>query len=189
MVERSAIVAAAAAAVAFLSPTSQASTSEGGKATGGRSLTVARLGTMAAAETALKCPMQLTVQGGGFAPDLCRFEIIVSGVECKNPDSCKPDYAITFKNTSASANDISSIVLFNLRKFEAGTYIFDHDKGLADFRGQLLDKGALARQLTRGTIDLDPRGDAVHVAVDVAFDGGISVQGSGILEVKQVFSP
>jgi hypothetical protein len=80
-----------------------------------------------------------------------------------------------------------SMILFNIREFATGTYRFDPAAGLEEFRGQLIDKGAIARHLLRGSITLNVQGDnEVEVALDVQFANGIAMLGSGVIDVKRV---
>jgi hypothetical protein len=135
------------------------------------------------------CGMNLVVEGGRFSPDVCRFEIRVAGPSCGDPNGCKPNYAIVFKTSSPNLDEIRSAILFNVREMKSGLYRFDLT-GQADFGGQLIDKGAVARHLLRGEISLDFRStDEVHVSCDVSFENNIKVQGSGLISVKRVFEP
>ena len=46
------------------------------------------------------------------------------------------------------------------------------------------------RNLITGSVTLEMRGnDRVQVSFDALFDAGIKVQGTGLLEVKQVAAP
>ena len=127
------------------------------------------------------CGLNLVVSGGSFSPDVCQLEIIVGGTS---------DQTLVLRRSSPNTNEIDSIVLFNIKEFKTGTYTFDPGKGKADFKGQLIDKGAIARALTSGVITLDPRSDdQVHVTCDVLFQNNIRVQASGRIVVKRVYPP
>lgn len=127
------------------------------------------------------CGLELVVRGGSFSPDVCRLEIIVGGT---------PGQTLVLRRSSPDTNEIDSVVLFHIKAFKTGTYTFDPGKSEADFKGQLIDKGAIARALTSGVITLDPRsGDQVHVTCDVLFQNNIRVQASGQISVKRVYPP
>ncbi len=137
-----------------------------------------------------RCGVELIVSGGRFSPDVCQFEIILGGPSCGNTGGCKPDYAIVLRNSTPNINEINSVVFFNIREFRTGTYRVDPGKGLVDFRGQLIDKGAIARHLLSGVVSLDLRtDDKVYISCDVLFDNDITVKGSGLIGVKRVAAP
>jgi hypothetical protein len=139
--------------------------------------------------SAVTCGLMLNVSGGTFSPDTCRFEIITGGMPCRGA-GCRPDYAIALKNTNLRVNEIMSVVLFNFREFKTGTYLFDPKQGIMEFKGQLIDKGAVARNLVSGSVSLDVRSnDRVYVSADVHFANDIAVQWSGLMDVKRVSAP
>src|SRR6516165_3315661 len=136
------------------------------------------------------CGVTLSISGGRFSPDVCQFEITVGGPYCGGPGECKPDYSIALRNSRPKINEIKSIILFNIREFKTGTYQFDARNSLADFKGQLIDEGAVVRHLLRGVVTLDrPSDDKVSIFCDLVFEHGITVQGGGLIEVKRVYAP
>ena len=151
-------------------------------------LTVRRIQVAQSSEQT--CGLVLDVSGGTFSPDFCQFEIISGGPPCQEPDPCRPDYAVNLRNTTPAHDEIMSVVLFNFTKFETGTYMFDPGEGLEEFKGQLIDSGAIARHLLRGSITLNvQRDNEVGITLDVQFANGIAVQGSGVIDVKRVNAP
>ena len=127
--------------------------------------------------------------GGSFKPDTCAFEVISAGPKCDDMAGCRGDYAMSLKNTRAGADDISSLVLFNIPGLETGTYKFDPSLGAKDFQGELIDRGAVSRRLVQGELILDQRDDKIHVIFDVQFANGISVRGSGVMALMRVNAP
>jgi hypothetical protein len=139
---------------------------------------------------AMACGLMLNVSGGTFAPDECRFEVISGGPECKSPAGCPSDYALLLRSTKPGPDEINSITLFNFREFKTGTYSNAPERGLLEFKGQLLDGRAIARRLLYGTVKLDIRSsERLHVSGDVHFENGITAQWSGEMDVKRVFAP
>jgi hypothetical protein len=139
---------------------------------------------------AMACGLMLNVTGGTFSPDECRFEIISGGAECRSSAGCPPDYALLLRSTKPSADEINSITLVNFREFKSGTYTNAPERGVIEFKGQLLDGRAIARRLLFGTIRLEARSsERVHVSGNVHFENGIAAQWSGEVDVKQVFAP
>ncbi len=135
------------------------------------------------------CGVNLVVEGGRFSPDVCRFEIRIAGPSCGEPNGCKPYYAIVFKTSSPNPDEIRSVILSNVSELKSGLYRFD-STGQADFGGQLIDKGAVARHLLRGEISLDIRSDdEIYISCDLSFENNIKVQGSGLIDVKRVVEP
>jgi hypothetical protein len=144
--------------------------------------------------TTASCGITLKVVGGQFSPAVCRFEIISGGAECKSNAGCPPDYALSMKDKAGS--HIQEVVLFNFRSFAKQTYRFDPALNLKDFNGQLLDERAVARNLLKGDVSLEPvaareaSGDQrVRVSFDVSFANGIQLQGSGEVPVVRVSAP
>lgn len=136
------------------------------------------------------CGLTLTVSGGTFAPTRCQFEIISGGPPCVDAGTCKPGYAVNLRNDASSFDEIMSVVLFNIRAFESGTYRFEPGAGLEDFKGQLIDKGAVARHLLQGAITLQRLSDkSVRVDCDLRFAGEIEIKATGVLDVKRVNAP
>ena len=135
------------------------------------------------------CALELEVAGGTFEPDTCAFEVISAGPQCDDMAGCRGDYAMSLKNTRAGADDISSIVLFNIPGLETGTYKVDPSLGAKDFKGELIDRGAVSRHLLQGELTLDQRGDQMHVIFDVRFANDISVRGSGLMALMRLNAP
>ena len=140
------------------------------------------------------CGLNLEITGGQFSPRTCDFEIVSGGPLCEGAVGCKPDYVISLRDESAGFNTISSVTLFNFKEYKKGTYKFDVASGVADFKGYLLDKGAVVRNLLSGSVTLDPwdttgQVGMVHVSFDVSFASNIHVQGSGVLEEKYINAP
>jgi len=94
---------------------------------------------------------------------------------------------------------ILEAVLFNFKSFDRRTYYFDPAKNLRDFNGQALDENAIARNLLKGEVFLeplpqkpDPSGNLVQkikLSLDVSFANGINIRGSGEVPVKRVSAP
>lgn len=82
------------------------------------------------------------------------------------------------------------MTLFNFREYRTGTYTNAPERGLIEFKGQLLDGRAIARHLLSGTVKLEIKStERVHVSGDVHFENGIAAQWSGEVDVKRVFAP
>jgi hypothetical protein len=157
-------------------------------------LLYSQLGEKAMPGTTVSCGITLKIVGGQFSPAACRFEIISGGAECKSNAGCPPDYALSMKDNAGS--HIQEVVLFNFRSFAKQTYRFDPALNLKDFNGQLLDERAVARNLLKGEVSLEPiavreaSGDQrVRVSFDVSFANGIQLQGAGELPVTRVSAP
>jgi hypothetical protein len=144
--------------------------------------------------SAPSCGITLKVVGGQFSPGSCRFEIISRGQECKSNAGCPPDYALSMKDNART--HIMEVTLFNFRSFAKETFRVDPAQNLRDFKGQLLDESAVARNLLKGEVSLEPikttsaPGDQkVRVSLDLSFSNGIHIQGSGEVPVAQVSAP
>src|SRR5215216_5597561 len=57
---------------------------------------------------AMTCELTIKASGGSFAPDVCQFEIISGGPDCRRAAGCRPDYAMALKNANPAATEISS---------------------------------------------------------------------------------
>jgi hypothetical protein len=155
-----------------------------------QSATAVTIDAKASENSPSPCGIKLLVSGGTFSPDVCQIEIISSGPFCADPKKCKPQYAISLKSNNPQADEVISVTLFNIDGLTPGTYRFDPSADSQEFKGELIDKGAVARHLLRGAITLDPQGDdKVQITLDLHFANDIAVRGSGLLAVKRVNAP
>lgn len=139
---------------------------------------------------ASKCTLRLSTSGGTFHPDVCGLEIISGGPKCRVIEECRGDYAISLRDSRSRGSEISSVVLFNIQGLKTGSYRYDPHAGLAEFQGELTDRGAIARPLLGGTVALELRNsDRVHVSLDVRFHPNIRIRASGWLQIKRVSAP
>lgn len=138
------------------------------------------------------CRLKLNVKGAQFVPTECRFEVIDSGVECRSGTGCPPAYTFSMKDRDRT--HIQEVVLSDFKSLEKKTYRFDKAKSRDDFKAQLLDDLAAARNLLKGEVSLEPKTarngqQVVKISLDLSFANGIHLEGSGEAPVKRVAAP